>query len=468
MPEGLSAEQEVLLQRARVELLSWPLDSPEVNLLNRGIDLAVELTDSKIGYVHYVNSDQDSIELCTWSTSTAGYCTATYDRHYPISKAGIWADSARLRTPQVNNDYEAEPERRGVPQGHADVVRHLGVPVLEGDMVRLLLGVGNADQPYVDQDVAIAQAIADTTWAMVQRLREHAEVVARLDLLKERQHVVGLTTWEWDPFTDRVVWDSSAAAVIPGFAPQATSWDPLRSILDLPDARRLDAVLRGPQDGAVALEMTGHADEADVRLLLQGFWVDRPLGRDRLLRGTLMDVTMIAEFEQAHEAATHDALTGLPNRAWLVDEIDRRMRRNRQRVGDYFAVHFIDFDGFKLVNDTYGHMVGDEVLRACARRLQSVSRHQESVARFGGDEFVMIQDGPVTRDSAAALADRIRSAVAGDVVMPDGQRVAVGMSIGVAICSGEDISVSDLLRQADTALYEAKRDAGGIKVTGLH
>lgn len=148
MPEGLSAEQEVLLQRARVELLSWPLDSPEVNLLNRGIDLAVELTDSKIGYVHYVNSDQDSIELCTWSTSTAGYCTATYDRHYPISKAGIWADSARLRTPQVNNDYLAEPERRGVPQGHADVVRHLGVPVLEGDMVRLLLGVGNADQPY--------------------------------------------------------------------------------------------------------------------------------------------------------------------------------------------------------------------------------------------------------------------------------------------------------------------------------
>lgn len=218
----------------------------------------------------------------------------------------------------------------------------------------------------------------------------------------------------------------------------------------------------------MALEVTGRAEGSEVRLLLQGFWVDRSLGRDRLLRGTLMDVTLIAAFERAHEAATHDVLTGLPNRAWLIDELDRRMSRDRQRSADNFAVHFIDFDGFKLVNDTYGHMVGDEVLRACARRLQSVSRHQESVARFGGDEFVMIQDGPVTRASAAALAARIRAAVSGDVVMPDGQRVPVGLSIGVALCSASDRSVSDLLRQADTALYEAKRDADGIKVTGLH
>lgn len=71
--------------------------------------------------------------------------------------------------------------------------------------------------------MTIAQAIAETTWETVGRLRQYAEVAARLDLLQERQHVVGLTTWEWDPFTDRVVWDSSASAVIPGFTPQASS-----------------------------------------------------------------------------------------------------------------------------------------------------------------------------------------------------------------------------------------------------
>jgi diguanylate cyclase (GGDEF)-like protein len=464
----MDAQREVRLQRACVELLSWPLDRPEIEVMNRGIDLAVEVTNSHFGYVHYVNADQESLELSSWSTGTSDYCTAMYDRHYPISEAGIWADTARLRTPQVHNDYAVVPTRRGIPDGHVPIARHLGVPVVSDGLVCLMLGVGNADDPYTDDDVVMAQVIADTTWEVVKRLRHHAEVTARLDLLQERQHAVGLTSWEWDPFTDQVVWDSSAASVIPGFATLANSWEPLRSILDLPDARRLDAILRGPQTGAVAVELTGRTDEGDVRLLLQGFWVDRPQGRDRLLRGTLLDVTLLEEFEQAHQAATHDSLTGLPNRAWLVDELDRRMRRKGQRAGDAFAVHFIDFDGFKLVNDTYGHMVGDEVLRACARRLQSVSRHQESVARFGGDEFVMIQDGPVSHESAAGLAARIRAAVSGDVVMPDGRHVAVGMSIGVAICSGSQIGVSDLLRQADTALYAAKRDAGGIRVTAGH
>ncbi|MCB0899407.1 MAG: GGDEF domain-containing protein [Actinobacteria bacterium] len=463
---GLPTERNGLLQQARVELLSWPLDSSEVDLLTRSIDLAVELTHSQIGYVHYVNPDQDSIELCTWSTSTADYCTAQYDRHYPISQAGIWADSARLRVPQVHNDYSSVPAKRGLPAGHAPVLRHLGVPVLQAEAVCLLLGVGNSESPYSQSDVQIAQTIADTTWEVVKRLRQHADVRARLDLLQERQHVVGLTTWEWDPFINRVTWDSSANSVVPGFPPHADSWDPVRSILDGPDSRRLDAVLRGPQDGAIALELTGHSEDGEVQLLLQGYWVDRWQGRDRLLRGTLLDVTLVSAFEQAHEAATHDVLTGLPNRAWLVDELDRRMGSARHRAGDSFAVHFIDFDGFKAVNDTYGHMVGDEVLRACAQRLQSVSRRQESVARFGGDEFVMIQDGPVTPQSARALAERIRSSVAGDVVMPDGRQIPVGMSIGVAICTAADLSVSDLLRQADIALYEAKRDAGGVTVTG--
>ena len=157
----------------------------------------------------------------------------------------------------------------------------------------------------------------------------------------------------------------------------------------------------------------------DVRLptgLLGGIgpWVNR------LLRGTLMDVTMIAEFEQAHEAATHDAFTGLPNRAWLVDELDRRMRRSRQRVGDYFAVHFIDFDGFKLVNDTYGqYMVGDEVL---GRAPPSAERQQ--ARRIGGPlRRGRVRHDPGTARSPVTPAGGARRpypdpAVAGDVVMP--------------------------------------------------
>ena len=124
------------------------------------------------------------------------------------------------------------------------------VPVLEGDMVRPLR-CGQRRPAVREQDVAIAQAIVDTTWAMVQRLREHAEVVARgFDLLKERQHVVGLTTWEWDPSRTGscgIRRRQSSRALHPGDVVGSAALDPR------PAGRApVDALLRGPQDGAVA------------------------------------------------------------------------------------------------------------------------------------------------------------------------------------------------------------------------
>ena len=113
-------------------------------LLQRGIDEAVRLTGSEIGYLHFVNDDQESIQLYTWSTGTLSQCTAVHESHYPISAAGVWADAARRRRPVVHNDYQSLSERRGYPGGHAHLIRHLGVPVVEGDQVRALIGVGRA------------------------------------------------------------------------------------------------------------------------------------------------------------------------------------------------------------------------------------------------------------------------------------------------------------------------------------
>lgn len=114
----------------------------EDQLLQMGIDEAVRLTGSEIGYLHLVNEDQETLNLKTWSTGTLRHCTATYDSHYPVSAAGVWADSVRLLKPVVHNDYQTLAERRGVPAGHAHLVRHIGVPVVENGRARLLLGVG--------------------------------------------------------------------------------------------------------------------------------------------------------------------------------------------------------------------------------------------------------------------------------------------------------------------------------------
>ncbi len=150
----------------------------EHTLLQRGIDEAVRLTGSEIGYLHFINDDQDSLQLSTWSSGTLSQCSAVHDNHYPISAAGVWADAARLRRPVVHNDYQGLSARRHYPAGHVHLIRHLGAPVVEGDQVRALIGVGNKPTPYDESDEHELQLIADDLWRIVMRRRAEAALAA--------------------------------------------------------------------------------------------------------------------------------------------------------------------------------------------------------------------------------------------------------------------------------------------------
>ena len=155
-------------------------DSPtltEQQLCERALDIAVEVTNSEVAYLHTVNEDQQSINLVTWNRKVLAHCSATYDCHYPLSEAGIWADCARRRRPVVHNDYLAEPGRKGLPEGHFPVARHMSVPVVEGMQVSMIVGVGNKETPYDDNDVWQLQLVADEVQKFVTRKR--AEVARR-------------------------------------------------------------------------------------------------------------------------------------------------------------------------------------------------------------------------------------------------------------------------------------------------
>lgn len=156
--------------------------------------------------------------------------------------------------------------------------------------------------------------------------------------------------------------------------------------------------------------------------------------------------------ERLTHAATHDGLTELSNRAALVERLDQLLAL--ARPGDV-SVLFIDLDNFKAVNDSLGHGVGDELLRATAQRLRKVMRGTDRLARFGGDEFVVfVDDG----GDPAGLAERLRSEVQQPVVV-DGHELVVTASIGFAVNVVDGLSADELLRDADAAMYRAK--AGG-------
>jgi len=159
--------------------------------------------------------------------------------------------------------------------------------------------------------------------------------------------------------------------------------------------------------------------------------------------------------EQLSHAATHDDLTELPNRAAMVERLDAVL--SRARPGDV-AVLFVDLDNFKIVNDSLGHRIGDELLRQVASRFRSVMREGDQLARFGGDEFVVFVDGTGGHLNPVVVGDRLRQSVAAPIEI-EGHQLTVTASIGFALNSDEVLSADDLLRDADAAMYRAK--AGG-------
>ncbi|MBW6435579.1 GGDEF domain-containing protein [Actinoplanes hulinensis] len=159
--------------------------------------------------------------------------------------------------------------------------------------------------------------------------------------------------------------------------------------------------------------------------------------------------------EKLRQAALRDHLTGLPNRVLLEDRMAQAERRAAREAGYRFAILLLDLDGFKAVNDTHGHAIGDQLLIQVARRLTGRLRRTDTVARLGGDEFVVLIDGV----SGSGGTHEVIAAIKATVTEPftlDGHVVEVGLSIGAAI-SGDGTSDPDhLLREADAAMYRAK------------
>ena len=163
--------------------------------------------------------------------------------------------------------------------------------------------------------------------------------------------------------------------------------------------------------------------------------------------------------EQLRVLALQDALTGLPNRNALNERLTDSLRR-AARSHDPVVVLFIDLDGFKQVNDEFGHAAGDEVLCEVARRLQLAVRATDVVARFGGDEFVVLLDTEVRDDTPDLVCQRIFTQLQAPCVFAQGQ-AQIGASIGIAQHPPLPNQPDDLLRRADAAMFEAKRAGKG-------
>ena len=203
-----------------------------------------------------------------------------------------------------------------------------------------------------------------------------------------------------------------------------------------------------PDGSKYALEM--HLMPATRGAVSAGHWI-----------AILRDVSdRKAHLDALQHQALHDALTGLPNRLLLHDRIEQGILSAR-RAGTPFALLFLDLDGFKEINDTFGHYTGDMLLAKVGLRLRSKLRATDTIARLGGDEFAVVLVGLEGKDAATRLGKQLLAALEQPFIL-DGQKLVVGASIGIVRCPEHGSDPVTLMRRADVAMYAAKTARTGI------
>ncbi|MDX6562621.1 MAG: hypothetical protein QOD65_2435, partial [Gaiellales bacterium] len=169
----------------------------------------------------------------------------------------------------------------------------------------------------------------------------------------------------------------------------------------------------------------------------------------------VLDTTARHEYEQQLEhRALYDMLSGLPNRALFERDLERALARQR-RHGGYLCVMFLDIDRFKTINDSLGHAIGDRVLVAVGQRLKALLRPEDTLARFGGDEFTILCDGLETPETVTEIARRMISALEAPLLLETGETFTLTVSIGIALAD-EHSDAASLVRDSDVAMYRAK------------
>ncbi len=309
----------------------------------------------------------------------------------------------------------------------------------------------------------------------VTERREAEEAVRKSEArLAEAQRLAHLGGWEWDVRTDEISWSDEVYRIY-GFAPQSfvPSFERFMEIVHPDDRGRIEAVIDDALNDHSPYDLKHRIvrPDGEVRWAHRRAKVVRGEGGVPLrMVGTVHDITERKALEERLEhQALHDALTDLPNRQLLVDRLGHALARTERRKDSGVAVLFMDLDGFKIVNDSLGHDIGDMLLVAVAERLKGCLRPEDTLARFGGDEFIVLLEEVEGADDALRVTQRITEELQRPFVL-DGKELVVRLSIGVALGEAQTKSPEELLRDADTAMYRAKDDAADYRVfdPGMH
>jgi len=481
------------------------LDTEPEERFDRLTRLAAEICDVSMAAIYFVTADS------CWPKSQFG-CALVEESRSDSFAGWVIAGTEALIVPdaRVDDRFKNNPLVTEGPQ----LVFYAGVPLITADgfaigalsvfdpnpcelefaQIKLLQNLANLVMGQIHLN-GLAEALAMATSEcdqlktrlsvnekLLNRVEQHGTAQAQnIRALKEKLHELeahserfGLISncsndgiWDWDLKSNKVFFDDRWKAII-GHEPQDELADSMDEWMDRIHAddlelfkTEIEASLTGWTTVFKNEHRLQHRDGSYRWILSRGMTARHDDGTVYRIAGSIIDITDSkgAEQQLLHNAF-HDVLTGLPNRALFMDRLKRSLNRAKYRPDYLFAALFLDLDRFKVINDSLGHQVGDELLVGIARRLEKCMRPGDMIARLGGDEFAVIIDNLKGSDDAIQAADRLHQEMSVPYLL-SGREVYASASIGVALSQSHHENAQDFLRAADTAMYHAKSRGRG-------
>ncbi len=467
--------------------------------------LAAEICDVSMALICFVTADS------CWPKSQFGCALSESSRHESFA-GWVVAGTEALIVPDATQDERFK--QSGLVTGVTQARFYAGVPLVTSDgyaigvlavfetekrelefsQVKLLQQLANLVMGQINLN-CMAEALTVTAAEceqlklrlslndkLVHRMEQHGTLQAQnIQTLKGKLHELATNTerytliasssndgiWDWDLKTNQVFFDERWKAII-GFEPHdelTNSMDEWLDRIHTEDLELFKTEIEASLTGWTAAfkneHRLQHHDGTYRWILSRGMAARHEDGTVYRVAGSIIDITDSkgAEQQLLHNAF-HDVLTGLPNRALFMDRLKRSLNRAKYRPDYLFAALFLDLDRFKVINDSLGHQVGDELLVGIARRLEKSMRPGDMIARLGGDEFAVIIDNLKNTDDAIQAADRLHQEMTVPYLL-SGREVYASASIGVALSQSHHETAQDFLRAADTAMYHAKSRGRG-------
>ena len=410
---------------------------------------------------HVARLEQERGRSEAFASLHDGVCTL--DR---TGRVTLWNDALERLLECPRDRATGRSLREAVPSlGATDLMRALEV-VAAGRAPRTLprLGLRGSRGPRM-LEVTVVPATEGVT-LIWQDVTEHTRAIQALRRQGERLELAAEVAndglWEWDLCTQQLYVTGRWRAML-GLPARAGSckvgdwFDRVHKDDIGPLKEALDAHLCGTTDPFQHEHRIRHEDGTYRYFHCRGVAARLGSGRPIRIAGSLTDTTDLAMTqEQLRNAVFRDPLTGLCNRAVFVEELGRRLDEfHRRRASDTFALLYLDLDRFKVVNDSLGHLVGDELLIAVSRRLESCLRQGDVLGRIGGDEFAILLNGLQTDQQANVIAFRVQEALREPFSIV-GREVFTSASIGIAFGLAQYNSPDEMMHDADTAMYQAK------------